>query len=121
MRETTRPNIDVKRMRDAEDAVIVEGDFRGTHQGLWRGLPPTGRAVDFPVLIVFEDAHWIDPTSQDLLDRMVACAAHLPLLLIVTTRPEAHPTWVGAPQVTMVHLNRLGRPDSAAIIGGALV
>jgi mannose-6-phosphate isomerase-like protein (cupin superfamily) len=41
-------------MRDADEAVIVEGDFRGTHQGPWRGLPPTGRAVDFPVIIVFE-------------------------------------------------------------------
>ena len=47
-------HFDVRRMRDADEAVIVEGDFRGTHQGLWRGLPPTGRAVDFPVLIVFE-------------------------------------------------------------------
>jgi mannose-6-phosphate isomerase-like protein (cupin superfamily) len=41
-------------MRDADDAVIVEGDFRGTHNGLWRGLPPTGRTVDFPLIIVFE-------------------------------------------------------------------
>jgi steroid delta-isomerase-like uncharacterized protein len=47
-------HFEVRRMRDADDAVIVEGDFRGTHQGLWRGLPPTGRAVDFPVIIVFE-------------------------------------------------------------------
>jgi steroid delta-isomerase-like uncharacterized protein len=47
-------HFDVRRMRDADEAVIVEGDFRGTHQGLWRGLPPTGRAVDFPVIIVFE-------------------------------------------------------------------
>ena len=47
-------HFDVRRMRDADDAVIVEGDFRGTHQGVWRGLPPTGRAVDFPVIIVFE-------------------------------------------------------------------
>jgi steroid delta-isomerase-like uncharacterized protein len=47
-------HFDVRRMRDADDAVVVEGDFRGTHLGLWRGLPPTGRAVDFPVIIVFE-------------------------------------------------------------------
>ena len=47
-------HFDVRRMRDADEAVIVEGDFRGTHQGLWRGLPATGRAVDFPVIIVFE-------------------------------------------------------------------
>jgi steroid delta-isomerase-like uncharacterized protein len=47
-------HFDVRRMREADDAVVVEGDFRGTQQGLWRGLPPTGRAVDFPVIIVFE-------------------------------------------------------------------
>jgi steroid delta-isomerase-like uncharacterized protein len=47
-------HFDIRRMRDADEAVIVEGDFRGTHHGLWRGLPPTGRAVDFPVIIVFE-------------------------------------------------------------------
>jgi steroid delta-isomerase-like uncharacterized protein len=47
-------HFDVRRMRDADEAVIVEGDFRGTHRGLWRGLPSTGRAVDFPVIIVFE-------------------------------------------------------------------
>jgi steroid delta-isomerase-like uncharacterized protein len=44
-------HFDVRRMRDADEAVIVEGDFRGTHLGLWRGLPATGRAVDFPVII----------------------------------------------------------------------
>jgi class 3 adenylate cyclase len=75
-------------------------------------------AVQSPVLIVLEDAHWIDPTSQDLLDRMVARAASLPVLLVVTVRPELQPTWVGDPHVTMLPLSRLGRRDSAAIIAG---
>ncbi|MEH2553157.1 putative ATPase/class 3 adenylate cyclase/DNA-binding SARP family transcriptional activator [Bradyrhizobium algeriense] len=77
-----------------------------------------GAAARGPVMIVFEDAHWIDPTSQDLLDRMVARAASLPLLLIVTVRPELQPTWVGQPHVTMLPLSRLGRRDSAGIVGG---
>jgi class 3 adenylate cyclase/DNA-binding SARP family transcriptional activator len=77
-----------------------------------------GMAAQSPVLIVFEDAHWMDPTSQDLLDRMVARAANLPVLLVVTARPELHPTWVGEPHVTMLALSRLGRRDSADIIGG---
>ena len=55
-----------------------------------------GVAAQGPVLIVFEDVHWIDPTSQDLLDRMVARVADLPVLLVVTVRPELQPTWVGA-------------------------
>ena len=71
-----------------------------------------------PILIVFEDAHWIDPTSLDLLERMVTCATKLPLLLLVTSRPEFQPSWVGQPHVTTLSLSRLGRSDSAGIIRG---
>jgi class 3 adenylate cyclase len=77
-----------------------------------------GAAAQGPVVIVFEDAHWIDPTSQDLLDRMVAHAAELPVLLVVTARPEFEPGWLGQPHVTMLPVSRLGRLDSAGIIGG---
>lgn len=44
---------DVERLHHADEAVVVEGSFRGTHLGTWRGLPGTGRRVDFPMLIVF--------------------------------------------------------------------
>ena len=71
-----------------------------------------------PILIVVEDAHWIDPTSLDLLERMVTCATQLPLLLLVTSRPEFQPSWVGQPHVTTLSLSRLGRSDSAGIIRG---
>ncbi|SEP24273.1 Transcriptional regulatory protein, C terminal [Rhodospirillales bacterium URHD0017] len=77
-----------------------------------------GLAAQCPVLIVFEDAHWIDPTSLELLDRMVARAADLPVLLVITFRPELEPTWIGQPHVTTLPLSRLGRRDSASIIGG---
>lgn len=46
-------HFDVERMHHADEAVVVEGAFRGTHLGTWRGLPATGRRVDFPMLIVF--------------------------------------------------------------------
>ncbi len=75
-----------------------------------------GLAAQSPVLIVFEDVHWIDPTSLDLLDRMVARAANLPMLLVVTFRPEVQLAWVGQPHVAMLPLSRLGRRDSASII-----
>lgn len=78
----------------------------------------SGGTAQKPVLIVVEDAHWIDPTSLDLLDAMVARAANLPLLLLVTVRPEFQSSWVGQPHVTMLPLSRLGRSDSAGIIGG---
>ena len=77
-----------------------------------------GAAAQGTALIVFEDVHWIDPTSQDLLDRMVARAADLAMLLVVTFRPEFQPDWVGQPHVTMLPLSRLGRRDSAGIIAG---
>jgi len=77
-----------------------------------------GTAAQGPVLIVFEDVHWIDPTSLDLLDRTVVRVANLPVLLVVTARPELQPTWVGQPHVTMLPLSRLGRRDSAAIVAG---
>ncbi|MDH2384430.1 AAA family ATPase [Bradyrhizobium sp. CER78] len=77
----------------------------------------SGLAAQKPLLIVVEDAHWIDPTSLDLLDAMVARAANLPLLLLVTVRPEFQPSWVGQPHVTMLSLSRLGRSESAGIIG----
>jgi steroid delta-isomerase-like uncharacterized protein len=46
-------HFDVERMHHADEAVVVEGTFRGTHEGTWRGLPATGRKVEFPMLIVF--------------------------------------------------------------------
>src|SRR5207249_3678106 len=68
------------------------------------------------VLMIFEDAHWIDPTSRELLDLTVERVRTLPVLLIVTFRPEFQPPWTGQPQVTMISLNRLDRRDRAALV-----
>jgi class 3 adenylate cyclase/predicted ATPase len=68
-----------------------------------------------PVVMVFEDAHWIDPTSRELLDLIVERARSLPVLLIVTFRPEFQPPWAGQPQVTMLTLNRLDRHDRTVL------
>jgi predicted ATPase len=65
-----------------------------------------GLARRQPVVMVFEDAHWIDPTSRELLDLAVERVRNLPLLLIVTFRPEFQPPWTGQSQVTMLTLNR---------------
>jgi len=70
-----------------------------------------GLARDKPVVMVFEDAHWIDPTSRELLDLTVERVRSLPVLLVVTYRPEFQPHWAGEPQVTMLALNRLDRRD----------
>ncbi len=69
-----------------------------------------------PVLMVFEDLHWIDPTSRDFVDLIIASTGRLPVLLVATFRPEFHPPWVGQSQVTVVALNRLARSDGAAMV-----
>ena len=74
-----------------------------------------GLARGQPITFVFEDAHWIDPTSRDLLDLTIERVRRLPVLLIVTFRPEFQPTWIGQPQVTMLALNRLDQRDRTAL------
>lgn len=69
-----------------------------------------------PVLMVVEDAHWIDPTSQELLDVLVPKLARLPLLFVVTHRPEYVPPWAGQSGVTSLALNRLGRREGAQLV-----
>jgi class 3 adenylate cyclase len=68
-----------------------------------------GLAARQPVLLVVEDAHWADSTSLELFELIVERVSSLPLLAIVTFRPEFVPPWVGRPQVTLVSLNRLPR------------
>jgi len=75
-----------------------------------------GLAQRQPILMVFDDAHWIDPTSRELLDLTVERVRSLAVLLIVTFRPEFQTPWTGRPQVTMFSLNRLDRRDRTALV-----
>ena len=52
-----------------------------------------------PVLMIFEDVHWIDPTSFEALSRAVDRIRTLGVLLIITYRPEFEPPWIGRPHV----------------------
>ena len=69
-----------------------------------------------PVLMIFEDVHWIDPTSFEALSRAVDRIRTLGVLLIVTYRPEFEPPWIGRPHVSLIALNRLAERDIAAMI-----
>jgi predicted ATPase len=69
-----------------------------------------------PVIAVFEDAHWIDPTTLDVLSRLVASVARLHVLIVVTFRPEFAPPWAGAPHVTLLTLNRLAPPQCRDLV-----
>ena len=75
-----------------------------------------GLAHQRPVLMIVEDAHWVDPTSLEAFGRTVDRIRALPVLLIVTFRPEFNAQWVGQSQVTSLTLNRLGKLEAAAIV-----
>ena len=69
-----------------------------------------------PVLMIFEDAHWVDPTSLELFGHIVDRIPSLRVLLIVTFRPEFEPPWIGRPYVTTLNINRLTQRDVNAMI-----
>ncbi|HEY2531405.1 MAG TPA: adenylate/guanylate cyclase domain-containing protein [Xanthobacteraceae bacterium] len=69
-----------------------------------------------PVLMIFEDVHWIDPTSLEALGRAADKIRTLRALLIVTYRPEFEPPWIGRPHVTVCTIGRLAQRDVDAMI-----
>jgi class 3 adenylate cyclase len=66
-----------------------------------------GLAAQQPVLMVWEDVHWSDPTTRESLDLLIDRVPTLRVLVIITFRPEFAPPWIGRPHVTMLNLNRL--------------
>lgn len=76
-----------------------------------------GLATRAPVLLIVEDAHWIDPTSQELLDLLVERVSDVRALVLVTLRPGYWPIWAGSSHATVCVLKRLGRDDTAEIVG----
>ena len=89
-----------------------------TLQALLRGVHElTARA---PLLLLLEDAHWIDPTSAELLDLLVREAEHLAVLLIVTSRVRADDTWRGLPHVGSMVIERLDRAQSTDMVARVL-
>jgi class 3 adenylate cyclase/predicted ATPase len=75
-----------------------------------------GLAARRPVLWMVEDAHWIDPTTQELIELALDQVAAAPVLLLVTARPTYTHGFEGHPSVTRLALNRLGRESTAAIM-----
>jgi class 3 adenylate cyclase/tetratricopeptide (TPR) repeat protein len=69
-----------------------------------------------PVLMIFEDAHWTDPTSLELFGRVVARIRTLRILLLMTFRSEFQAPWVGRPYVMALNVNRLTERDISAMI-----
>ena len=69
-----------------------------------------------PVLFIFEDVHWSDPTSLEVLDLMMHQAQDARVLVVVTHRPEFNAPWPGRTHTTALTLNRLSRAQSATLV-----
>ena len=69
-----------------------------------------------PVLMLFEDVHWADPTTLELLTLTIDRLQSLPILLIMSFRPEYQPSWTGLPHVTMMTLNRLSQRERTVLV-----
>jgi predicted ATPase len=70
--------------------------------------------------MIFEDVHWIDPSSRELLDVTIERVASMPVLLVLTFRPDFHPPWSGQAHVTSLMLNRLSRREGTSLISSVV-
>jgi class 3 adenylate cyclase/predicted ATPase len=73
-------------------------------------------ARDHPVLLIFEDLHWVDPTTLSSIDQLVRKIAQTPVMVLVTGRPEFAPPWTELPHSLTVELSRLERNDRTSIV-----
>lgn len=76
----------------------------------------SGLSARGTVLALYEDVHWADPTTLELLERIVDRVQRLPVLVLVTCRPGFVPAWAGHGHVTALSLGRLGRQPGAALV-----
>jgi class 3 adenylate cyclase/predicted ATPase len=70
-----------------------------------------------PIALAFEDLHWADPTSLDLLETLAEKGAQTPLLILTTARPEFRPHWSARPHHSVIALKPLDRADTARMVG----
>ncbi|MFN0316488.1 MAG: AAA family ATPase, partial [Burkholderiales bacterium] len=73
-------------------------------------------ARKLPTLMLFEDVHWADPTTLEWIEVLIGRLAQVPLLVLITHRPEFKPSWTRFPNVSALTLNRLSHAQSAAIV-----
>jgi class 3 adenylate cyclase/predicted ATPase len=75
-----------------------------------------GLAAEQPELALFKDVHWIDPSTLELLSLLIERIRRLPVLVLVTFRPEFQPLWSGHAHVTTLTISRLGRRQGADLV-----
>jgi len=69
-----------------------------------------------PRLVIFEDIHWADPTTLDLIESLVEMVERMPMLMVLTNRPEIRPAWATRPQVTVQMLGGLHRREAESLV-----
>jgi predicted ATPase len=104
------PNDDHYRLRDVTPQKRKEKTF-AAFLGQLDGL-----AVQQPVFLIFEDVHWIDPTSLELLAAAVERVPHHRVMMTITARPEFTTPWPNYPHTTTIPLTRLDRREGAALV-----
>ena len=95
-------------------ALTPEVQKRRTLQALIDQL--AGLAAQQPVLALYEDVHWIDPSTLELLGLVIERIQRLPVLVLITFRPEFQPPWTGQAHVTTLTMSRLGRRQGADLV-----
>jgi class 3 adenylate cyclase/tetratricopeptide (TPR) repeat protein len=75
-----------------------------------------GLAQSQPVLLIFEDLHWVDPSTLSLLDQLVRKIGQVPVMVLCTGRPEFAPPWSELPQARLIELSLLEREDRSSIV-----
>ena len=73
-------------------------------------------AAKHPRVMLYEDAHWADPTSLEVLDLLIDRVKAIPLLIVLTHRPEFQSRWSQQGHVTALNLSKLTRPQSTSIV-----
>ena len=102
---------------DARYAAIADSPERQREQTL-RALEDQVLALarSQPVLMIFEDLHWVDPSTLSLLDQLVRKIAQAPVMVLCTGRPEFTPPWSDLPDAQIVELSLLEREDRSSIV-----
>jgi predicted ATPase len=111
------PDLIIAPVLDPGGALTSAGERCPGHEYLLEGFASqlAKAAARRPVLILFEDVHWIDPTSLELLDRLVPYLRSLPVLLVISSRPGFRPPWAGLPHVSGLVLGGLRRREALSL------
>ncbi|MEM7067448.1 MAG: adenylate/guanylate cyclase domain-containing protein [Pseudomonadota bacterium] len=106
------------RIQDARTMSAIEPDPELRRERILVDLMKLieSQSADGPMLIVFEDLHWIDASTLEFVNRLADAAARLSILLVLTTRPGVEVTWLNDPHVSFMMLKRLDQKGVKGLI-----